>query len=65
MPNIVFQKYLMKTNTKFGSVLIKDNIFYVFRYMIRLSSGMMTRLCEASKTANSTKYFMISEKTIS
>lgn len=64
MLNIVFQKYLMKKNIMFGSALIKASDFYVLRYTIRLSSGMMACPCEAFKIINSTKYFMISEKTI-
>jgi len=65
MVNIIFQKYLTKINIRFENVLIKGTVFHVFRYIIRLSSRMMTCPSEAFKTSNSIKYFMISEKTIS
>lgn len=49
MLNIVFQKYVMKINIRTDSVLIKGNVFHVFRYMIKLSSEMITYPCRAFK----------------
>lgn len=62
--NIVFQKYLMKINVSFGSILMKGSDFCVFRYMNTLSSEAITGLHRTFKLPYSTKYLMISGKTI-
>lgn len=50
MLNIVFQKYVMKINIRTDSgQQIKGNVFHVFRYMIKLSSEMITYPCRAFK----------------